>query len=223
MPSRWRQKLAVKVDEHNIGYMPIAAEGAAQRRRAGQEAEPERSLFPAPRAQRRTIPTSIANRRFHAMNKWPADLPGFRETTLAYMRHARGAVQQAGAALCAGARPAGDYFDACFAKPHMILRMSRYPVIDGRRRDRRQPGAAHRFRIHDLAAAQQGAGPVDPAARRPLDGCARRRRCLRRQWRRHPASLDQRAVPVDAAPRAQRLGPSCATPSRSSATPITTR
>ena len=24
-----------------------------------------------------------------------------------------------------------DFFDACFAKPHMILRMSRYPVIDG--------------------------------------------------------------------------------------------
>jgi isopenicillin N synthase-like dioxygenase len=25
----------------------------------------------------------------------------------------------------------GDFFDDCFAEPHMILRMSRYPVIDG--------------------------------------------------------------------------------------------
>jgi hypothetical protein len=24
-----------------------------------------------------------------------------------------------------------DFFDVCFAVPHMILRMSRYPVIDG--------------------------------------------------------------------------------------------
>src|SRR5205085_1179983 len=24
-----------------------------------------------------------------------------------------------------------DFFDACFTEPHMILRMSRYPVIDG--------------------------------------------------------------------------------------------
>ena len=24
-----------------------------------------------------------------------------------------------------------DFFDACFAESHMILRMSRYPVIDG--------------------------------------------------------------------------------------------
>jgi len=23
-----------------------------------------------------------------------------------------------------------DFFDACFAEPHMILRMSRYPIID---------------------------------------------------------------------------------------------
>jgi isopenicillin N synthase-like dioxygenase len=24
-----------------------------------------------------------------------------------------------------------DFFDACFAEPHNILRMSRYPIIDG--------------------------------------------------------------------------------------------
>ena len=51
------EKLAVKVDEHTIGYMPIAREGAAQCRRAGQEAEPERGLLPAPRARAPTIPT----------------------------------------------------------------------------------------------------------------------------------------------------------------------
>ena len=100
-----------------------------------------------------------------------------------------------------------SYFDACFAEPHMILRMSRYPAIDGADETRREPGAAHRLRVHDPAAAQQGAGPVDPAARRPLDGRAGRRGRLRGQRRRHPAPLDQRALPVDAAPRAQRLGP----------------
>ena len=47
------RKLALKVDEHNIGYMPIAQQAAAQRRRPGQEAEPERGLFPAPRTRPR--------------------------------------------------------------------------------------------------------------------------------------------------------------------------
>ena len=30
-------------------------------------------------------PAVIANRRFHGLNQWPRDLPGFRETTLEYM------------------------------------------------------------------------------------------------------------------------------------------
>ena len=44
------------------------------------------------------------------------------------------------------------------------------------------------------------------AAERPVDGRALRRGCFRGERRRHPAPLDQRALPVDAAPRAQRLG-----------------
>jgi isopenicillin N synthase-like dioxygenase len=64
------------------------------------------------------------------MNKWPVDLPGFREATLAYM----GALE----ALCRKLVPLyalaldlpATFFDACFARPHMILRMSRYPLID---------------------------------------------------------------------------------------------
>ena len=39
-----------------------------------------------------------------------------------------------------------DHFDRYFETPHMILRQSRYPLIDGGRRQDRQPGAAHRFR-----------------------------------------------------------------------------
>ena len=37
----------------------------------------------------------------------------------------------AGAALCLALDLPADFFDACFAEPHMILRMSRYPVIGG--------------------------------------------------------------------------------------------
>ena len=54
-------------------------------------------------------PDVIANRRFHAMNKWPAERPaGLPREHAGLHGHAGSAVQEAGAALCAGARPAGD-------------------------------------------------------------------------------------------------------------------
>jgi isopenicillin N synthase-like dioxygenase len=42
------KKLALKVNEHNIGYLPISDAASPSRHRAGPQAEPERSLFLAP-------------------------------------------------------------------------------------------------------------------------------------------------------------------------------
>ena len=65
------------------------------------------------------------------LNQWPADLPGFREQTLTYM--------EAMEAMCLKLVPLyalalglpANHFDSYFAKPHFILRQSRYPQIDG--------------------------------------------------------------------------------------------
>jgi isopenicillin N synthase-like dioxygenase len=38
-----------------------------------------------------------------------------------------------------------DFFDACFAVPHMILRMSRYPVIDDEDETVAAPARLRRF------------------------------------------------------------------------------
>jgi len=122
-------KLAVKVDEHNIGYMPIARKPPPNAAAQGRKPSQNEAYF-LRRERSPDDPDVVSNRRFHAMNKWPADLPGFRETTLAYM----GALE----ALCRKLVPLyalaldlpATFFDACFARPHMILRMSRYPLID---------------------------------------------------------------------------------------------
>ena len=122
-------KLAVKVDEHNIGYMPIARKPPPNAAAQGKKPSQNEAYF-LRRERSPDDPDVVSNRRFHAMNKWPADLPGFRETTLAYM----GALE----ALCRKLVPLyalaldlpATFFDACFARPHMILRMSRYPLID---------------------------------------------------------------------------------------------
>lgn len=123
------EKLAVKVDEHNIGYLPIMERATARYAADGLKPAQNEAYFL--RRERTTDdPNVIANRRFHAMNKWPANLPGFRETSLQYI----GALE----VLClklirlyalALDLPA-DFFGASFAPAHTILRMSRYPAID---------------------------------------------------------------------------------------------
>lgn len=122
-------KLAVKVDEHNIGYMPIARKPPPNAAAQGKKPSQNEAYF-LRRERSPDDPDVVSNRRFHAMNKWPAELPGFRETTLAYM--------DALEALCRKLVPLyalaldlpATFFDACFARPHMILRLSRYPLID---------------------------------------------------------------------------------------------
>ena len=126
------KKLAVKVDEHNIGYMPIARKPPPNAAAQGKKPSQNEAYF-LRREKTPGHPDVLSNRRFHAMNKWPdeADIPGFRANMLAYM----GALEALCAKLVRLYALALDlpetFFDACFAEPHMIQRMSRYPAIDG--------------------------------------------------------------------------------------------
>ena len=112
-------------------------------------------------------PDVLANRRFHAMNKWPARATcrASASNMLDYMGTLEALCSKLVRLYALALDLPETFFDACFADAahdpaHVALSGDRR-----RRRHDRQPGAAHRFRIHDPAAAQQGAGPVDPAAR----------------------------------------------------------
>jgi isopenicillin N synthase-like dioxygenase len=122
------QKLAVKVDEHNIGYMPIGRMPTTNTARQGRKPSQNEAYF-LRRERSADDPDVIANRRFHAMNKWPGDLPGFRENTLAYIDTLEALCKRLVKLYALALDLPADYFDKCFAEPHMILRMSRYPVI----------------------------------------------------------------------------------------------
>ncbi|MBV8334001.1 MAG: isopenicillin N synthase family oxygenase [Alphaproteobacteria bacterium] len=123
------KKLALKVNEHNIGYLPISDAASPQAAAQGRKPSQNEAYF-VRRERTPDDPAVVASRRFHGLNQWPDDLPGFRATTLEYMQ-TLGALCRRLAPLYAMALdlPA-DFFDAYFAVPHMILRMSRYPVID---------------------------------------------------------------------------------------------
>jgi len=123
------EKLKVRVTEHTIGYMPIAQEAPPNAAAQGKKPSQNEAFF-LRRDRSPDDPDVIAGRRFHVQNQWPQNLPGFREQTLKYMSTME-ALCQTLVRLYALALdlPAG-HFDACFAKPHMILRQSRYPMID---------------------------------------------------------------------------------------------
>jgi isopenicillin N synthase-like dioxygenase len=123
-------KLAVKVDEHNIGYMPIQQKAPPNAQAQGKKPSQNEAYF-LRRERDANDPDVRSGRRFHAQNKWPAELPGFREAALTYIAALEVLCQKLVKLYALALDLPATHFDACFAKPHMILRMSRYPQIDG--------------------------------------------------------------------------------------------
>ncbi|MCC7272029.1 MAG: isopenicillin N synthase family oxygenase [Alphaproteobacteria bacterium] len=123
------KKLALKIDEHNIGYMPMRgattrfnALGTTYKPNANEAVFFKRELAP-------DHPDVVARKRFRGVNHWPAeaDLPGFRAAILTYC----GAMEALGRSLlplyAAAMDVAPDWFDAAFADAMYTLRMSHYP------------------------------------------------------------------------------------------------
>jgi isopenicillin N synthase-like dioxygenase len=123
-------KLAVRVDEHNIGYMPIARKPPPNAAAQGKKPSQNEAYF-LRRERTADDPAVVADRRFHAMNKWPAGLPGFRENALRYMNALERLCRKLVRLYALALDLPEAFFDACFETPHLILRMSRYPALDG--------------------------------------------------------------------------------------------
>ncbi len=69
-------KLAVKVDEHNIGYMPIAQKAPPNAAAQGKKPSQNEAYF-LRRERDANDPDVISRPPLPcALNKWPADLPG---------------------------------------------------------------------------------------------------------------------------------------------------
>jgi isopenicillin N synthase-like dioxygenase len=123
------EKLKVKVNEHTIGYMPIADKAPPNAAAQGKKPSQNEAYF-LRRERTADDPDVIANRRFHTMNQWPADLPGFREQTLKYMATLEALCRKLVKLYALALDLPAEHFDGYFRKPHMILRQSRYPQID---------------------------------------------------------------------------------------------
>ena len=72
----------------------------------------------------------LAKRRFHGLNQWPTELPGFRETALAYMQAMETLCRRLVPIYAAALDLPPDAFDRAYAEPHLILRLTHYPPLD---------------------------------------------------------------------------------------------
>ena len=122
------RKLALRLNEHNIGYMPFKG---STTRHSQLNANNKPNLVEAFFVKREGSPDMPPDPRpFRGQNRWPPGLPGFKEPVLAYCdameRLATSLLPLYATALGLQA----DYFAQAFTDPMFTLRMSHYPRQD---------------------------------------------------------------------------------------------
>jgi len=122
-------KLALRMNEHNNGYMAMGRYAVWTSEVNANDKPDLNEAFFTKRERPGGDPLVKAGRRFAGPNRWPQDLPGFRDTVLAYTD----AVDALGRRLmpaCAVALDLPpDTFDAAFAESQFSFRLSHYPPV----------------------------------------------------------------------------------------------
>src|SRR3989440_12701823 len=112
-------KMALRMNEHNNGYTAMGPYAVWSSDVNANDKPDLNEAFFTKRERQADDPLVRAGRRFAGPNRWPPDLPGFREAVLAYT-DAVDALGRKLLPLCATALdlPA-DTFDAAFAERHV--------------------------------------------------------------------------------------------------------
>src|ERR1041384_4706891 len=122
-----RDKLALKVGQYNIGYLPFGGQ-VVRHSPVNKNTKPNFSeSFYITRDRAPDHPDIVNNKPLVGLNRWPEDMPEFRAATTAYYR-ARGAMTTRLLPLSALARalPA-IYFPAASAEPNCTIRLIHSP------------------------------------------------------------------------------------------------
>jgi isopenicillin N synthase-like dioxygenase len=121
------RKMEVRIDKHNVGYLPMR--GDTLRTSTVQTVTKpnlNEALFVA-RDLAPDHPDVVADRRFRSANQWPADLPGFRASVVAYCETMERLAQRLVRLYARALDLPVEYFDAPFGEPQYKLRMTHYP------------------------------------------------------------------------------------------------
>src|SRR5215510_3589284 len=120
-------KLALRMNEHNNGYMMLGRYAVWTSDVNANDKPDLNEAFFVKRERGPDDPLVRAGRRFAGPNRWPADLPGFRDAVLAYT-DAVDALGRRILPLCAQALDLPtDAFDAAFRESQFSFRLTHYP------------------------------------------------------------------------------------------------
>jgi isopenicillin N synthase-like dioxygenase len=122
-------KLALRMNEHNNGYMAMGRYAVWTSEVNANDKPDLNEAFFTKRERPPDDPLVKSGRRFAGPNHWPQDLPGFRDTVLAYTDavDALGRRLMPACAIALDLPP--DTFDAAFAESQFSFRLSHYPPV----------------------------------------------------------------------------------------------
>jgi isopenicillin N synthase-like dioxygenase len=125
------RKMDVRIDRHNVGYLPMS--GDTLRTSTVQtvtKANLNEAFFVA-RDLAHDHPDVVADRRFRSANRWPADLPGFREAIVGYCETLERLVLRLMPIYARALDLPAAWFDGPFRDFQYKLRMTHYPNHEG--------------------------------------------------------------------------------------------
>jgi len=122
-----QKKLEVKIDKHNVGYLPMRGDTLRTSTVATVTKPNINEAFFVARDLPSEHPDVVAERRFRSANRWPASLPGFREAVVAYCETMEQLVRKLVRLYARALRLPLEYFDEPFREPQYKLRMTHYP------------------------------------------------------------------------------------------------
>ena len=121
------KKMEVRVDRHNVGYLPLRGDTLRTSTvQAVTKANFNEAFFMA-RDLADDHPEVIADRRFRSANRWPKELPGFRQTVVGYCDALERLVHKLVRLYAVALELPAAYFDDPFRDFQYKLRMTHYP------------------------------------------------------------------------------------------------
>jgi isopenicillin N synthase-like dioxygenase len=124
------RKLALKVEDLNIGYLPYGAQ-IVRTSKINCNTKPNLSeSFYIVTDKSPDDPEIRSGNPLYGLNKWPTDIPSFKARTTAYFEAMRPLAKAMLSLVASSLGLTSDYFDADFREPTITLRLIRYPSHD---------------------------------------------------------------------------------------------
>ena len=122
-------KLAIKVNEHQRGYIPSRATIVTHSQYEKHTKLDSVECIVVATDYADDDPNLMAGKQFYAHNQWPADLPGFRETVESYMSTATTLCKRLLPVWAFALELEKDFFDPYFVNNYTYFRIHKYPRV----------------------------------------------------------------------------------------------